>query len=59
MKIAKEKAEKKKAEKVKKAVEMPLMRKCGKSKNDFPHSLNRLEKSQSRLSHIPTASAAV
>ncbi|MBX3288074.1 MAG: ISNCY family transposase [Acidobacteria bacterium] len=54
MKIAKEKAEK-----VKKAVEMPLMRKCGKSKNDFPHSLNRLEKSQSRLSHIPTASAAI
>lgn len=38
-----------------KAVEMPLMRKCGKSKNDFPQSLNRLEKPQSRLSHIPTA----
>jgi transposase len=42
----------------KKAVEMPLMRKCGRSKNDLPHSLNRLEKPQNRLSHIPTATTA-
>lgn len=36
----------------KKAVEMPLMRKTAKN----TVSLNRLEKPQSRLSHIPTAS---